>query len=70
MSSHLILLCTAQIFPYISVICVKESVEVHFKHAQSRYNLLEQFCLLAIFQTLYDINIRFETEGIYALQSC
>ena len=54
----------------ISVICVKESVEVHFKCARSCYNLLEQFSLLAMFQILYDINIRFETEGIYALQSC
>ena len=50
----------------VSVMCVKESVEVHFKYVRSRYNLLEQFCLLAI---LYDIDIRFETEGIYALQS-
>ena len=29
-----------------------------------------QLFLLATFQILYDINIRFETEGIYALQSC
>ena len=53
----------------ISVICLK-GVEIHFKYVRSRYNLLEQFCLLAIFQILYDINIRFETEGIYELQPC
>ena len=51
-------------FKTLSVICVKEGVEIHFKCVQSRYNLLEQFCLLAIFHIFYDMNIRFETEGI------